>query len=125
MGVTLTCCLLAVRWAAEQFNSEEVLFRESERLDMGLWLKHLLRDRGDTPSVPEAVFCGVLILTIKFFMGFSLPPAEGFQAFATMVLVVELTVIATPALLMAVMLTRRPLETLLIRKALGPRCRRP
>ena len=68
--VTLTCCLLAVRWAADQFNSESVLFRESERLDMGLWLRNLLRDREDTPSVAEAVFCGVLILMIKFFMSF-------------------------------------------------------
>ena len=57
---TLTGCLLAVRWAVEQFNSESVLFRESERLDMGLWLRHLLRDRQPTPSVAAAVFCGVL-----------------------------------------------------------------
>ena len=46
VGVTLLCCLMAVRWAIEQFNKESVLFRESERLDMGLWLRHLLRDRG-------------------------------------------------------------------------------
>ena len=29
-------CLLAIRWAVDQFNSESVLFRESERLDVGL-----------------------------------------------------------------------------------------
>jgi hypothetical protein len=29
--VTLGCCLMAVRWAIDQFNSESVLFRESGR----------------------------------------------------------------------------------------------
>ena len=33
-AVTLACCLLAIRWAVDQFNSESVLFRESERLDL-------------------------------------------------------------------------------------------
>ncbi len=112
-GVTLGCCLLAVRWAADQFNSESVLFRESERLDFGLWIKHLLRDREDTPNVATAVFCGVLILTLKFFMSFALPPN---QNFAELAVVVQLAVIATPALLMTVMLTRSPVQTLLLRR---------
>ena len=76
VGVTLAGCLLAIRWAVDQFNSETVLFRESERLDLGLWFKHLLRDRDDTPSVSEAVFCGVLILMIWFFMSFALAVAD-------------------------------------------------
>ena len=49
-----------------------MLFRESERLDMGLWLRHLLRDRQPTPTVAAAVFCGVLILAVRFFMAFTL-----------------------------------------------------
>ncbi len=72
VGVTLVCCLLAIRWAVDQFNSETVLFRESERLDLGLWLRHLLRDREDTPNVGEALFCGVLILMVQFFMNVTL-----------------------------------------------------
>ncbi len=72
VAVTLLCCLMAVRWAVEQFNKESVLFRESERLDVGLWLRHLLRDRGDTPSVSEAFFCAVLILLVRFFMTFAM-----------------------------------------------------
>ena len=116
VGVTLTCCLLAVRWAADQFNSEAVLFRESERLDMGLWLRNLLRDRDDTPSVAEAVFCGVMILTIKFFMSLALKPTPGFAGFAQMVVVLQLAVIATPALIMTIMLTRSPVQTLLLRR---------
>ena len=56
MAVTLAGCLLAIRWAIDQFNSESVLFRESERLDVGLWLRHLLprsaadAHRGRRPS---------------------------------------------------------------------------
>ena len=46
--VTLGCCWLAIRWAVMQFNSEAVLFRESERLDLRRWLIHLVRDRRDT-----------------------------------------------------------------------------
>src|SRR5262249_20886642 len=53
--VTLLCCRVALRWAADQFNSEQVLFRESERWDMRLWLKHLRRDRGDTPTIGAAL----------------------------------------------------------------------
>jgi sodium transport system permease protein len=111
-GVTLTCCLLAVRWAADQFNKESVLFRESERLDVGLWIKQLLRDREDTPSAPEAVFCGVLILLIQFFMSFAIPPRQNLVVLA---IVTQLAVVATPALLMTIMLTRSPRKTLLLR----------
>ena len=36
VGITLAACLLSIRWAIGQFNSESVLFRESERLDLRL-----------------------------------------------------------------------------------------
>lgn len=115
VGVTLLCCLMAVRWAVEQFNKESVLFRESERLDVGLWLRHLLRDRGDTPSVSEALFCAILILLIRFFMTFAMQPPESFFDFARLVIVSQLVVILTPAMLMTIMLTRQPGQTLLLR----------
>jgi sodium transport system permease protein len=114
-GVTLGCCLLAIRWAIDQFNSESVLFRESERLDFGLWIKHLLRDREDTPSVAAAVVCGVLILLVRFFMSFALPQPSDFAGLAELAVVTQLVVIGTPALLMTIMLTRNPPKTLLLR----------
>jgi sodium transport system permease protein len=113
--VTLGCCLLAIRWATDQFNSESVLFRESERLDVSLWIRHLVRDRAATPSFAEAMFCGVLILLIKFFMSFSVTTPNTFADFVTVATVTQLVVIATPALLMTVMLTRSPAKTLLLR----------
>lgn len=115
--VTLACCLWSIRWAVDQFNSESVLFRESERLDLGLWLRHLVRDRGDTPSPAEALFCGLLILLIRFFMGLMMDqPAPGaFAPWAKLILITQLTTVLTPALLMTIMLTRSPRKTLLLR----------
>lgn len=126
--VTLGCCLWATRWAVDQFNSETVLFRESERFDLSLWFKHLMRDRGDTPSPAAALLCGLLILLIFFFMSLAIsdnparlsadklspPPADDFQRVAKLALVTQLAMIATPALLMTIMLTRSPRRTLLL-----------
>ena len=112
IGITAGCCLLAIRWAVDQFNNESVLFRESERLDLGLWVRHLVRDRLDTPTVGEAILCGVLLLVIRFFANFVIPMPEGWAQFVGTTLVLQIALIATPALLMAIMLTRRPLKTL-------------
>lgn len=114
--VTLACCWFAIRWAVDQFNSEGVLFRESERLDLGLWVRHLRRDRDETPTVGLAVFCGVLILMLRFFISLSLPQATTFDELAVQSMVVQLVVVATPALLMTIMLTRSPRQTLLLRR---------
>lgn len=129
--VTLGCCLWATRWAVDQFNSESVLFRESERFDLGLWLRHLVRDRGDTPSPAAALLCGLLILMLFFFMGLALsgqtavaasengtPDLSGAREFtrlARLVLVTQLAMVLTPPLLMTIMLTRSPRRTLLLR----------
>lgn len=67
--VLLTSCgysALALWWATEQFQREEVLFRESERFELGLWLKHLLREKEPTPSFPEAAVCFVMIAILQF-----------------------------------------------------------
>jgi sodium transport system permease protein len=114
IGMTAACCLLAIRWAVDQFNNESVLFRESERLDLRLWLRHLVRDREDLPTAGEGVFCGVLLLVIKFFAGFVAPPPNDWSTFAVTTIVFQFALIATPVLLMAIMLTRRPAKTLLL-----------
>ena len=78
--VTGGCCLLAIRWAVDQFNNESVLFRESERVDLGLWLRHLVRDRGPTPTFGQAMACGVMLLTIRFFATFAAKTPDGVAA---------------------------------------------
>jgi sodium transport system permease protein len=115
-AVTLGCCWLAIRWAVEQFNAESVLFRESERLDVGLWLRHLHRDRQPTPTVAEAVFCGVVILAVRFFMGLAMKPPEDFDGFVMLTLASQLVVILTPALLMTAVLAGSAKQTLLLRR---------
>src|SRR5262249_4151797 len=56
---------LALRWAIEQFKREEVLFREAERLDIGLWLRRLLREKEALPSAGQAFFCFFLIVALR------------------------------------------------------------
>ncbi len=116
VAVTVICALTAIRWATNQFNSESVLFRESERLDVNLWLRHLVRDRGPTPSFAEAMFCGFLILLVKFFMSFGMRTPRSFSDFVNLVAITQLIVIALPALLIAVFFTSRPALTLLIKR---------
>jgi sodium transport system permease protein len=115
-AVTLGCCVLAIRWAVDQFNSESVMFRGAERLDLGLWLRHLIRDRGDTPTVGQALLCGILILTVRFFLTLSPKSLENFTDFAIAQSLYLLVGVAGPAILMALALTRRPGKTLLLRR---------
>lgn len=114
VGVTAACCLLAIRWAIDQFNNESVLFRESERFGLGLWIRHLVRDRLDTPTVGEALLCGVVILIVRFFAGLTMTQPENWRQFFTATLTLQIAFIAAPACLMAIMLTRKPLVTLSI-----------
>lgn len=113
--ITLAAVYFATRWAVAQFNNESVIFRESEQVGIGLWLKQLVRDRQDIPSVGEALLCGVLILMIRFFGSLMLPMPTSWADFATTTSITLLAFIATPAMLMALMLTRRPGRSLLLR----------
>jgi len=118
MAVTLACCLLAIRWAEEQFNRESVLFRESERLELGRWLVHLVRDRQATPSFAQAALCVAIILITQFFVSLSAGMAGDFDfAFlAKALLVSQLACIFAPSMLMTIMLTREPAKTLLLER---------
>jgi sodium transport system permease protein len=102
---------LALRWAIVQFQREEVLFREAERIDFRLWVRHLLRDKEPTPTTGQAFFCFGLILLLRWLtmgLGRHLSP----PAFIS---VNMLAFVATPALFMTVVLNTRPLESLSLR----------
>jgi sodium transport system permease protein len=109
---------LAIRWAVYQFSQESVLFRESERLDLRRWLLHLVRDRQETPSLAEAFFCVALIFVVQFFTQLAISshaPAEPDFGYLTLLLFISQVVcIALPALMMALLLTGRPLKSLLL-----------
>jgi sodium transport system permease protein len=110
--VSCVGCWLSIRWAVHQFNSESVLFRESERFGIGVWLKHLMRERGPLPTPGEAILCGVAILLVKFFISFAAQLPTSFGIFAQQTIIVLLAAIAVPAVLMALVLTRSPQKTL-------------
>ncbi len=114
MGVTILCCHFAIRWAIDQFNNESVLFREGERWRLDLWMKNLISQREDTPTFAAAIMCGVLILMMRFFSSMMASTPGHWQGFVTSTLLVQIAFIATPALLMSIMLTRRPRRTLLL-----------
>jgi sodium transport system permease protein len=102
---------LALRWAIEQFQREEVLFREAERLDMGLWLRRLFREKESLPSAAEAFFCFALIVGLHWLL---LGAGSGGSLIAYHA-IRYLAFVATPPLFMALLLTTRPLQGLSLR----------
>ncbi len=116
--VTVACCVASIRWAVEQFNSEAVLFRESERLDLGLWLKNVFRNRQPTPTASAAVVCAISILVLKVFIELAASRSSAaftFRNFAVQTILLQVAVILGPALILAFSLTTSPIETLRLR----------
>lgn len=114
--------LLALWWAIDQFGGEDVLFREAERFDLRLWLRHLLRDKDPTPSFSEAMFCFVTIMLLqfgamRFFQGPLQRATESERGLLMLQLLIiqQLVIIATPPLFMGVMLTSSVRETFRLR----------
>jgi sodium transport system permease protein len=119
---SLGYCVLALWWAIEQFKREDVLFREAERFDLGLWVRHLLRDQEPTPSFTEAAFCFLLILLLQFGSystireAFLETPEEMRQVkLLQLQMIFLVATVAGPAVLMAPMLTSDVRRTLKIR----------
>ncbi len=100
--------LVAIWWAIEQFEREDVLFREAERFELFLWLRHLIRDKGPTPSFAEASLCIVVIMLAQFAAMKFLKDAIEIMAPSTGLLKLQIihlvATIAFPALVMGVML---------------------
>jgi sodium transport system permease protein len=100
---------VALRWAVDQFNREDVLFRESERFDLGSWVRFLIRDRRETPSPGQALLCFTIMLTLAWFamqaIGEYVSPLVGMG-------VGHLIFILLPPVAMAFLLTRNPAKTL-------------
>ena len=95
---------LALRWAIDQFQREEVLFREAERLDVGLWLRGLFRHKDPSPTAGQALFCFAALLVLSWL---SLGLGSGLSLLARNGIVL-LAFVAAPTLLMALLLTTRP-----------------
>ena len=116
--VTVACCVASIRWAVEQFNSEAVLFRESERLDLGLWLKNVFRNRQPTPTASAAVVCAISILVLKVFIELAATQSSTaltFRTFAVQTILLQVAVILGPVLILTFSLTTSPIQTLRLR----------
>lgn len=99
---------LALRWAIVQFQREEVLFREAERLDVRLWLRRLFREKEALPTTGQAFFCFGLILLLRWLsLGM-----DGGWPLEVHTAVSLLAFVAAPPLFMALMLNTRPLAAL-------------
>jgi len=114
--------LLALWWAIEQFSREEVLFRESERIEIGLWIQHLLRDKEPLPTFAEAGFCFIGIMFLQFasmkFMQTAIlgtDPAAQPTRLIQLLMIQQLAIIASPALFMGILLTTSVLRTFRLR----------
>jgi sodium transport system permease protein len=102
---------VALRWAVEQFQREDVLFREAERFDLRTWVKHLLRDKEPLPSGGEALLCFALMLTLAWFL-IQLLAVQGLADSARGMVLGQVAFILLPPVVMAVLLTSDPRRTL-------------
>jgi sodium transport system permease protein len=112
MVPTVVYAGVALRWAIDQFQREDVLFREAERFSISSWLRHLYRDRDPTPTSGQATLCFALILSSSWFLmqylafqgePLTLASVAAGQSF-----------ILIPPLFMAILLTSDPMRTLRI-----------
>ncbi len=102
---------LALRWAIEQFNREEVLFREAERLDLLLWAKSLFRDKEPLPTTGQAFFGLALLIGLRWF---SLGLGSRWNL-EMRTIISELAFVATPSLLMVLILNTNYRASLFLR----------
>jgi sodium transport system permease protein len=119
---SLGYCMAGLWWAISMFNREDVLFREAERFDVRLWIRHLLRDKEPTPSSAEAGLCFVLLMLLQFgalpLLRGGLVSREGQlndTAIFRVLLVQQLVFVGCPALIMGIMLTTSMVRTFRLR----------
>ncbi|WP_417746382.1 ABC transporter permease subunit/CPBP intramembrane protease [Rosistilla oblonga] len=113
--VTFGCLSLAVRWAQRQFENEDVLFRDGEQWDLGMWMRHLWRDRQPVASVGQALMCGVIVLMGLFFGRLMASQPHSWNDLAIAILLPQIGMILAPALLMSIVLTTSIRTSLRIR----------
>jgi sodium transport system permease protein len=107
---TLVYAAVALRWAVDQFQREDVLFREAEHFSLSSWLRHLVRDREPIPSGGQATLCFALILSVTWFL-LQYLPSVGERTDLLSVVAGQAVVLIVPVG-MALVLTSSPGRTL-------------
>ena len=118
IGSSIFYSIVALNWAISLFDREEVLFSQAERFDLGLWLKHILRDKDPVPSRTEAAICFAMIVLTQFAALSGMKPDLGGDSQArnfTMLMwqtVYLIVTVGLPPVLMAILLTSSVRRTL-------------
>jgi sodium transport system permease protein len=107
---TVVYAAVALRWAVDQFQREDVLFRESEQFSLQAWVRHLVRDREPLPTGGQAALCFALILTSTWFLMLYLARQGPDLALGSVV--AGQLIILLPPLILAFLLTSNPKRTL-------------
>lgn len=107
--MSITYSGIALWWAIEQFQSENILFKASEKFDIGLWIKQLLNTKSATPSFSEAAVCFVVIGMLQFLFLTSVQSApgmlEGPIGIVKTQLIYLIATVGFPPIVMALLLT--------------------
>lgn len=113
---TMLYAYMALRFAIRQFRREDVLFREAERFELRLWLRHLLRDKEPVPTGAQAWFCFLVLVALRWYGQMYLPAQTTDLDASTGFLIAQIinliVFVALPPVLLAVFLTRLPATTL-------------
>jgi sodium transport system permease protein len=113
--VTATCLWLAARWARRQFENESVLFGGGEQWELGMWVRHLWRDRQIAATPAQAYACGAIVLVTLFFARLTVSEMpQDFSGIAKLVLMPQILILM-PALVMATMFTTSIRQSLRMR----------
>jgi sodium transport system permease protein len=107
---TLVYAAVALRWAVDQFQREDVLFRESEHFSLTAWGRHMVRDREPLPTGGQAALCFALILSATWFLMLYL--AQQGPDLALGSVVAGQLIILLPPVILALLLTSNPRRTL-------------
>jgi sodium transport system permease protein len=109
LAPTLLYGYLALRYAAEQFSREDVLFREAERFDLAPWLKQRLIDKLPAPSVGLAWGFFGCYMVLRWYLQGRLPITP------MGVIASQLGTLLLPAVALALLFTQRPAAALNLR----------
>jgi sodium transport system permease protein len=110
---TLVYAWLALRWAVDLFNREDVVFREAEAFDLKSWLRSLVQNKEPTPSAGAAIFCFALMLSLAWF---SMQPLGKIASPIAGMVLGHLAFILAPPVFLAFVFTSNPLGTLRLRR---------
>ena len=113
--VTASCLWLAARWARRQFEDESVLFGSGDQWELGMWVRHLWRDRQTAATPAQGYACGAIVLVTLFFARLTVTEMpNSFAGIARLVMMPQVLILF-PALVMATMFTTSIRQSLRLR----------